>query len=88
MPSPKCDHKVIAWLDYSIPVSLKARWMVQDITGILAFATKPKYKQCSALGKTLWLADHQADWFDYISTRSDINMPEPGPYSEQLYWIG
>lgn len=51
MPSPKCDHKVIAWLDYSIPVSLKARWMVQDITGILAFATKPKYKQCSALVK-------------------------------------
>lgn len=76
-------HKVVVWGDYSIPVPVEARWLAQDEDGDwFAYNRKPKAQW------GCWEADKERHRMWAISTAIlDILPPEPGPWTEQLYWI-
>lgn len=74
------DHKVICYEDYGIPVPIEANWLAQD-----------------ANGRWYWYIDEPTLLISVWSTNGDVGEiyphlnilpPEPGPWTEQLYWIG
>ena len=75
------NHKIVCWGDYAIPVPEKYKWLAMDKSGEwLAYLVKPK-------------SDHLLEmWMNFkgahMLTEVNIDPPEPGPWTEQLYWIG
>ena len=74
------DHKIVCWGDYAIPVPLWANWMAMDGNGNwFSYKEKPK-------------ADLEGLFFGKAVVRGIVaefaSPPEPGPWNEQLYWIG
>ena len=74
------DHKIVCWGDYAIPVPVWANWIAMDKDcSWYCFAEKPN------AGDSFWLNNIGP----YGITSNYIKIPpEPGPWNEQLYWIG
>ena len=91
------DHKIVCWGDYAIPVSIKAKWIAQDQNGEWYWYTR-KPKHTDRLWSLLDSNNNLRAGKDGILFPSDSEMdfvctvnilpPEPGPWTEQLYWIG
>ncbi|PUB87033.1 MAG: hypothetical protein DBP02_01965 [gamma proteobacterium symbiont of Ctena orbiculata] len=72
------NHKIVCWGDYAIPVPLWARWMAMDESGFwYSYGTKPN------IHGDIWCCSVHWERITISAT-----PPEPGPWDEQLYWIG
>lgn len=84
----KPDYKLLTWGDYFIPVPLWADWLAMNRDGRWCiYEDKPE----KDLGFGTWLPK--------LFTKSGLLLPgqyysdplkilPPGPWAEQLYWIG
>lgn len=78
----KPNYKLICWGDLSIPVALKFNWLARDKSGSWWL-----YVEEPILSKGIWTS---CDGCTCRAIPSNLNVPppEPGPWYEQLYWIG
>ena len=77
------NHKIVCWGDYAIPVPVEANWMAMDGDGSwFWYVDKPATSMYSKFWGNTYAADHDG------MARKVYNPPEPGPWTEQLYWIG
>lgn len=80
------DHKIVCWADYAIPVPLLAKWMAMDNNGHWwAYDKEPEKNQGSFCW---WTSMYGGGVYEMIEESIGITPPEPGPWDEQLYWIG
>lgn len=83
----KPDYKLVTWGDYSIPVYEDYKWLAQDGDGEWFVYKKRPMKRSSSSDEGYWISrDHLHDIEKPLQGRLD--PPEPGPWDEQLYWIG
>jgi len=79
--SRKIDHKIICWGDYAIPVPLGVKWMAMDKTGHwYAYADEPE------TAGNAWAS--RSDLYLMLDNDVKVMAPEPGRWTEQLYYIG
>jgi len=83
------DYKLVCWGDYSIPVPLWARWMAWDEDGqVYIYKDEPTIIKATFSPSVdgIWNSDSR---LELLFTRLlGVPPPEPGPWTEQLYWIG
>ena len=76
------DYKLVCWNGFAIPVEEKYKWMAMDETGSwYVYENRPA------------VLEYISIWKDQSATAQHIIAgknfaPEPGPWTEQLYWIG
>lgn len=78
------DHKIVCWGDYAIPVPVEANWIAWDIDDeVRAFVDEPKRDY------DYWITGNYmlCEW-SVIPSYIHCPPPEPGPWTDQLYWIG
>lgn len=76
------DHKIVCWADYAIPVPVEANWMAMDDNRRWYF-----YKAKPIVGNSMW--HFSGDNYDANHGMFALaSPPQPGPWHEQLYWIG
>lgn len=80
--SRKAGYKLLCWGDLTLPIPNYVKWIAQDSNGeVWGYAYKPKRPALSyweGNGKHCMLIPDSA--FEY-----GFEMPEPGPWHEQLY---
>ena len=78
------NHKIVCWGDYAIPVPLEAKWMAMDKDGRwYRYRSIPTREHLHGEWGGLL-----ADGYSLLSEHRDLIPPEPGPWTDQLYWIG
>ena len=78
-------HKLICWGDYAIPAPLWANWIAWDKSGeVWVYELRPTLHP-RTYGKWVNFNTGRIEQISYIL---DIPPPEPGPWTEQLYWVG
>ena len=76
------NHKIVCWSDYAIPVPVEANWMAMDNDGEWNwYEAKPKAEK----DRDFWFNPEE---LSYGIIGNCAAPPEPGPWTEQLYWIG
>ncbi|MEW8001042.1 MAG: hypothetical protein AB2795_21075 [Candidatus Thiodiazotropha endolucinida] len=81
------NHKIVCWRHYAIPVPVWAKWMARDKNGgWYVYSTEPKRK------RSIWNLDGivEGSLETMVSDEFGLSIapPEPGPWTDQLYWIG
>lgn len=75
-------HKLVCWDDYAIPAPLWAKWLAWDNDGSAWFyAHKP-------IASGYEWVETDSGCIRALSEEVPVFKPEPGPWEEQLYWIG
>jgi len=74
------NYKLICWNDCSIPVPVWANWLAWDEDKLVYV-----YKNKPTEGGVVW---KQRGWFSCVVDKVEVEPPEPGPWTDQLYWIG
>ncbi len=78
-------YKLVVWGDISLPVPIKARWLVWTEQGVpLWYKTEPHW---TVYG--MWWSKNQHRTAEWGRAASYVcPTPEPGEWKTQKYWIG
>ncbi|MEW7987921.1 MAG: hypothetical protein AB2799_19210 [Candidatus Thiodiazotropha sp.] len=79
------NHKIVCWRHYAIPVPVWAKWMARDKNGgWYVYSIMPE------VHGDIWAASMLGSQEAMTSDEFGLSIapPEPGHWTDQLYWIG